>query len=200
MAELLVTIAIIGILASLASPIFIRLLRDRRSQHAAEESARMFEGARARAMGRGGAVVVRWNANAGTPTPADPSGHLTMLEGVDDTFVNVACVVPAEGCCGAWQAGNGSRYIASFDERSAQYDSTAITLLDAGGSQRDYAEVCFSPRGRTFVRFAPGGSGQGSGFQPLTGVLRMQVQNTRTGMVRQIVVPPNGNARVRGDL
>ncbi len=45
--------------------------------------------------------------------------------------------------------------------------------------------------GRTFVRYDAS-----TGFAPLLGAPRVNVTNTRTGLLRSVFVPPNGVARL----
>ena len=55
MMELLAVMVIIGILAAVASPSFVDVMRDRRVNRSAQAIAEMYRMARARSMGRGGA-------------------------------------------------------------------------------------------------------------------------------------------------
>ena len=187
--ELLAVVAIIGIIAALASPVFVRILRDRRVASASNHLAEFYRTARARAMGRGGAIMVRWDGQHAFPSPADPAGHFTMLEAIRDA----ACPEPASSCMAAnWSANSPtSRYVATFDERSSTYEPAVADMFDPADAQQQFVELCFSPRGRTFVRYAAAQS-----FTPLNGVLRVSVRNDKTGMTRQVIVPPHGVARV----
>jgi prepilin-type N-terminal cleavage/methylation domain-containing protein len=59
--ELMVVVLIIGILASIALPSMLQRFRERRSAEAAQRVAALYRGARMRAMGRGSAVLVRYD-------------------------------------------------------------------------------------------------------------------------------------------
>ena len=100
---------------------------------------------------------------------------------------------PASSCFGTdWtDAGPTSKYVMAFDERQAQYQPSQAAFVDPDGNAVAYAEICFTPRGRTFVRYAAAGT-----FVPLTGVPHIAVTNTTTSLVRQVLLPPNGVARV----
>src|SRR5262245_49740817 len=75
--ELMVVVVIIGVLATIAVPLFAQRIRQRAVQQTAGSMAEIFRGARARALGRGAAVMVT----------AGPDGVFTVLEGVKGTDV-----------------------------------------------------------------------------------------------------------------
>ena len=187
--------AIIGILAAAASPVFVRLMRDNRVTSAATNLADVYRTARARAMGRGSAVLVRWDSAHALPSAADPAGHVTMREAISGG-ANADCApLPAPNCLGTNWAANSttSKFVMSFDERTKQYQPALASFLDPAGTAQgaNAVDICFTPRGRTFVDYHGG-----VGFQPLLGVARIEVKNTTTSFVRQVVIPPNGVARV----
>ena len=187
--------AIIGILAAAASPVFVRLMRDNRVTSAATNLADVYRTARARAMGRGSAVLVRWDPAHALPSAADPAGHVTMREAISGG-ANADCApLPAPNCLGTNWAANSttSKFVMSFDERTKQYQPALASFLDPAGTAQgaNAVDICFTPRGRTFVDYHGG-----VGFQPLLGVARIEVKNTTTSFVRQVVIPPNGVARV----
>ncbi len=193
LAELLTVVAIIGILAAAASPSFVRLMRDRRVSDAAQQMADMYRGARARAMGRGSAIVVRWNAAASMPTQANPAGHLTMREAVLGSGGPDLALLPSTSCAAtSWiDTSATSRYVMSFDERRKRFEPAAAEFQDAQGGTLPYVEICYTPRGRTFIRYSAAGN-----FLPLASVPRIQVANTTTALRRFIILPPNGVARL----
>ena len=191
MAELLTVIAVIMILASTAAPSFIRLMRDRRVNAAAIEVADMYRVARTRAMGRGAAVMVRWNQSALPPSSTAPDGHFSMREATLDTSGGPA--LPTSSCFAAdWSDGSPtSRRVRGFDERQPQYSPAVASFHEADGTPRSYAELCFTPRGRSFIRFDATGT-----FVPLLGVPRLEVLNFATKLRRKVLLPPTGIARV----
>jgi type IV fimbrial biogenesis protein FimT len=195
LAELLTAVAIIGVMAAAASPVFVRQLRDGRVQSAATNFADVVRTARSRAQGRGSAVLVRWSNGAALPTATNQSAHLVMREAVQGTnAVNAGCApTPATSCLTTNWANNSttSQYVGGFDERTPQYLPSQAAFADPDGNVVAYAEICFSPRGRSFIRYA-----DNDAFVPLTGVPRIQVTNSESTFVRQVVIPPNGAARV----
>ncbi|WP_437908442.1 prepilin-type N-terminal cleavage/methylation domain-containing protein [Sorangium sp. So ce327] len=178
--ELLAVVVLIGILAAAASPSFVSGMRDRRVNRTAMEISGIYRLARYQAIGRGTAVLVRWTASTGAfqvqqalvdSTPAGPLIAKSCLSVVD--WMNPAETEP----------------VTTFHTQGV--DLAAMQLLDPTGVARANADVCFTPRGRTFVRYDTA-----AGFAPLLGALRVDVTNTRTGLLRSVFVPPNGVARL----
>ncbi|MCC6552918.1 MAG: prepilin-type N-terminal cleavage/methylation domain-containing protein [Polyangiaceae bacterium] len=180
LAELLTAVIIIGALAAAASPMFIHVARDRRVARAAGEIAGLYSSARARALGRGNAVMVRW------------AGAVQKIEVREALLADPARPALAPSCLGVdWEDPAESRPVADFRAGVDPYELAAVELLDESGGAQGDAELCFTPRGRAFVRYAVPGA-----FAPMTGVLRLRVRNTRTGLERAVLVPANGAARV----
>lgn len=192
MAEILAVLAIMGTLAAAAAPAFVRQIRDGRVQSAAIGFADLVRTARARAMGRGSAVLLRWNNAAALPTPANGSAHLVMRESIQGTTA-AGAPLPATGCLTTNWANNAatSQFLGGFDERTSQFSPAQAAFIDLSGSAVPYVELCFSARGRSFVRYD-----STSAFAPLAGVPRIRVTNSETGFARQVVIPPNGAARI----
>ena len=191
MVELLSVIAVISILTASAAPSFVRLMRDRRVNAAAIEMADMYRSARTRSMARGAAVMVRWNQTAVPPSNTDPDGHMSMREAISD--ISTGPALPISSCTAAdWSDGsNTSRRVRGFDERRSRYAPAAASFYDPGGSVQSYSELCFTPRGRMFIRFDATGA-----FTPLFGVPRLDVVNLATQLRRRVLIPPSGIARV----
>jgi len=63
--EMLMAVALIAVVSVVASPTFVRLMRDRRVNRAAALTIDYFRSARLRAMGRGLPMNVQWNPQAG---------------------------------------------------------------------------------------------------------------------------------------
>ncbi|HEY4116568.1 MAG TPA: prepilin-type N-terminal cleavage/methylation domain-containing protein [Byssovorax sp.] len=180
--ELLAVAAIISILAALASPAFVRIIRDQRVNRAALEIADLTRTARMRALGRGTAVVMRWTA----------SGTTGLVE-VREAVATGTDLLPAPSCANAdfKDSGLTSRAVASLNFGNGAYELADIEFFDIGGTQQTTPEICFSPRGQTYFR-----TDGASAFQPLAGVPYFTLTNTNTGFVRTVFLPPNGAARV----
>lgn len=192
MVELLAVLVIIGIMTAAAAPGFVRLLRDRRVNDAAVQMRDIFRVARARAMGRGSAVVVRWNFAAPMPTDTNPAGHLTVREAVVGAG-GPSPTLPSTSCFGTnWaDTSNNSRFVMAFEDRRKRFEPTQARLLSPTGSPLPYAEMCFTPRGRTFWRTVPTGV-----FVAANGVPRLEVINPTSTMRRYVLLLPNGASRV----
>jgi type IV fimbrial biogenesis protein FimT len=189
----MVVVAIIAVLAVLAIPSIRERMRDRRTQEAAQRVALVYREGRMRAMGRGAAVLVRFDGS--------DSGRFEVREGVRGTAggggANCAAL-PAAGCqINAWQDGSDdSRVISSFDPtKSGVYEGVSIKLADTEGGDRDNMDVCFTPMGRTYVRY-----NNAAPFAPLVGVPTARVERVlngeRVGLERRVLILPNGASRL----
>src|SRR5690348_11219564 len=78
--EMMAVLALIGIVVAAAAPSWVEIQRDRRTDAAARAIADIYRIARSRALGRGSAVMVRWNANATLSAGPPASGHFTVRE------------------------------------------------------------------------------------------------------------------------
>jgi type IV fimbrial biogenesis protein FimT len=202
MAELLAALAIIGILSAAASPVFVRMMRDDRVGSVSNQIAELYRVARSRALGRGTCVMVRFNAGHSGPTVDDPSGRFTIIEatvslgGGTGGGAPALVPLPSSNCMGTdWTDDAETNIVAGFHDLAPQYEPALATVFtsDAAGNetQQTACEVVFSPRGRTFIR-----AGAATSFSVHLSTVRIAVQNTQTTFVRQVVVPPNGGARV----
>lgn len=182
MAELLMVIVMIGAMAALASPLFVDVLRDRRVGQGATQAAEVYRLARARALGRGSAVMVRWTAG-----PGPGEGSLFMREAIQG---GTNGPLPTSNCTTTdWStASTDSRAVTHLNFRTGGSGLAAFSMADASGPIMA-SEFCFSPRGRTFYRTT-------AAWSPLADVPRLTVTNTRTTVVRVVYIPPNGAARL----
>ncbi|WP_437601849.1 prepilin-type N-terminal cleavage/methylation domain-containing protein [Sorangium sp. So ce590] len=181
--ELLAVVVLIGILAAAASPSFVNGMRDRRVNRTAMEISGIYRLARYQAIGRGTAVLVRWTASAG-----DFQVRQAQVQGiVTGSLLSHSC-----GSVINWMDPATTTPVTTFGTTGIEL--AAVELRDPtapdGVVQAD-ADVCFTPRGRTYVRYNPGGQ-----FVPLLGALRVNVTNSGTGLLRSVFVPPNGVARL----
>lgn len=192
--EILTVIILIGLLAALASPSFIRLMQDRGVSRATLHLMDALRTARARALERE-VTVVRWTANGGP-------GGVPRLELWEAVVLEVGAQPPT--CSGiVWGPGSpSSRRIAGMnfspDPGSAQNtDESGATELappvftDPSGTAQTFVELCFTGRGKTFVRYAAGDP-----WDSFTGVASIAMVNKRTNFKRTIFIPPNAPARV----
>jgi prepilin-type N-terminal cleavage/methylation domain-containing protein len=187
--ELMVVVIVIGVLAALGIPSITRQMKDRRNNQAAHEVSLLYRAARARAMGRGAAVNVKFTAGAST------RGAVEMLESIRGSSGKAGEVaeLPGTNCQTEWTAGDAFRSIKTFDPTSiGAFDNVTISFLDAGGTTQAPAEVCFSPLGRAYGRFAGAPL-----FTPLTQVPYLKVAPVDgLGLTRTVLVLPNGASRL----
>jgi prepilin-type N-terminal cleavage/methylation domain-containing protein len=197
--ELLVVVIIIGALAVVAVPQITRRMKDRRTQQAAQEVASLIRTARMRALGRGGAVLVRFYGTG--------AGRVEMREAVQGPARGTCQSLPVSSCGQVtWLDGTGDNaIITEFDPSSGAYGeaSGGIKLAFYGapptqGGLQSAMDVCFTPMGRAFVRYAHNGT---SPWTTLTGVpvvrvTRQDAGGTTLGLARKVLVMPTGAARV----
>jgi len=187
--EMMAVVAFIGIVVAAATPSWIELTKDRRVENAALNIADLYRTARSRSMGRGSAVLVRWDAHAAMPSGANPAG-VAGPSGASANLPSASCFSPDWG-----DSGTTSKFVVSFDERRKRFEPAGAAFLDDVGNVQQFAQVCFTPAGRTFVRYSSAGA-----FSVLTGVPRVRVTNTKTNFARFVVFPPHGSARVVSQL
>ncbi|HEY6558309.1 MAG TPA: prepilin-type N-terminal cleavage/methylation domain-containing protein, partial [Polyangiaceae bacterium] len=188
--ELMVVVIIIAVLAVIAIPQITFRMRDRRTQAAAQEVSTLFRNARLRAMGRGSAVLVRY-------TTTDARGTLEVREAVGGTALPAACqTLPSGSCRDPNWDGVDSRLVRSFGASVAgTFASINIHMRNPDNTAISAMDVCFTPLGRTLVRFGSGGWGNLTNV-PRANVWRDGGSGTAVGLTRVVLIPPNGMARL----
>jgi prepilin-type N-terminal cleavage/methylation domain-containing protein len=177
--ELMVVVMIISILAVIAVPSVVERMRERRSAEAAQRIAALYRSARLRAMGRGAAVLVRYNA-----------GSFSVLEATQGNVgVAAGCeTLPLNSCTAtSWLD------VTAFDlPRRGEYEGVTVSARDASDSSTatTQLDVCYTPLGRAFTRLVPANP-----FDPMTGVASFAVGRSG-GLSRTVAVLPNGVARL----
>jgi type IV fimbrial biogenesis protein FimT len=184
MVEMLAAIMIIAVLAALATPSFIAIIRDRRVVRAGLYLADSYREARTRALSRGNSTLVRWRSDGAG------KGTVEMYE----TIVSTTSASVPKACNTAdWSIGSSdTRVISIYDFAGTTYELANMKLFSEQGAETAIADICFAPDGRSFVRYTDSGA-----MSPLTGVLHYDVVNTRTNFRRVVFVPPNGVARLQ---
>ncbi|MEZ4302226.1 MAG: prepilin-type N-terminal cleavage/methylation domain-containing protein [Polyangiaceae bacterium] len=183
MVELLAAIVIIALLAALAIPSFIGMMRDRRVVRAALYMADTYRDARSRSLARGIAVSVRWTS--------DGAGK-GIVELREATVFAPGAGLTRTCQTADWSSGStDTRQVYSYNFAGTTYELAAMKLYDEGGVAVSFGEICFSPEGPAYVRYTANGT-----FASLAGVPHYEITNTRTGVLRTVFVPPNGVARL----
>lgn len=183
--EVLVVIFMIAVLAAVASPAFVRMMRDIGLSRATMQMAEMYRRAYVESARR--TTLVRWSA---TP-PANGSMLEMRRMRLDD---NAAPRLGSPQSCNAvnWNDPQKTQWetAGELNVRSASIsDFGSFKLVDDAGTERAFADVCFY-RNQAFVRYDQGP------FVRTTGVLRLQVKNTQTNALREAMVPPYGLPRI----
>ncbi|HEY3234699.1 MAG TPA: type II secretion system protein [Polyangiaceae bacterium] len=201
--ELFVVVLIIGALAVIAIPSITQRMRDRRVEQASQQVAQLYRNARMRSVGRGAAVLWRYDRTA------RPRGALELREGVEGSRATApACAsLPATGCqATSWvtvdPATDDNRVLTGFDVGArGEFQNVYIAVRDPSGTEVDHMEVCFTPIGRTYVRYD---SLQTTPFNPLVGVPEARVTRrpggTVVGLERIVALLPSGNSRITGTV
>ena len=188
----MVVVIMIGIIAALSIPSIATQLRDRRTNQAAHEVSLLYRHARSLAMGRGGAVLVRFDGSA--------KGKIEVREAIDE--VTGRCVnLPATSCSTAnWDAAKTSsnRLIKTFDvNNNGPYANVKMAFFQADGtSAGSTVDVCFSPLGRPFRRLTYTGAFVPMNDVPYLQVNRVDASNVAEGITRTVLVLPNGTSRL----
>jgi type IV fimbrial biogenesis protein FimT len=192
-----VVVVIIGVLAVIAIPSISERIGQMRNDRAAQEIAGIYRSARMRAMGRGSAVLVRYNA-----------GALEVREAVMGGAAPAGCEpLPRPSCTPTgWvtvnPASDRNRVLTKFDvSQLGQYSNQGVhvDLSNPAGTAVTQMDVCFTRLGRTFVRYS---IAEGTLFDTLVGVPEARVYrqpagaSAPVGPQRRIAILPNGAARV----
>jgi type II secretion system protein H len=187
--ELMVVVLIIGIIAVIATPTIGGQMRERRSREAAQRIAQLYSNARMRAMGRGSAVMVRYNKTTGFSVLESVEGAAATARGA------AACAnLPGRGCLTTnWMVPANSREVTRFNPLGrSEYEGVAVTAFaPSSASETENLSVCFTPLGRSFATAEPEFPDQ-----PMAGAATIDVQRYETGLKRTVVVLPNGSARL----
>lgn len=195
LAELVVVVIIVGVMAALAIPTITGQMRSRRTQFVAKEVANLYRNGRMRAMGRGSAVLIRFDRNV------ELEGRFEVREAVRSAQANPNCDrLPVNSCTLTdWDpAKPESMVIGQFAIAGrAELEGIRTRVKDPANADQAAMDVCFTPMGRAFMRY-----GQANPFVPLTTVPRVKVSRVTSGTdvpygpSRWVLVPPNGNTRL----
>lgn len=178
--ELMVVVVMIGIIAAIALPSIKTRIQERRAAQGAQEVALLYRNARMRAMGRGFATMVRYDAGTGrfAVTEAKPIG------GVED------CVARMPPTCTSTDWVTNSKAVETFRAIEGLYSGLTVTVK-SGTSTASTLDVCYSARGRAFARTLATDA-----FTPMTSSLDVAVTRGGNSLVRHVTVLPNGMSRM----
>jgi type IV fimbrial biogenesis protein FimT len=130
-------------------------------------------------------------------------GRVEMREALRGTGNATCPTLPSSSCTlSSWTAGNtDNQLVTGFDPAATGlYEGVRIDVNGApgGGNGGDQAwmDVCFTPLGRPFVRYAANAAFQPLRGVPVANVSRLDADSTTIGLIRTVMMLPNGAARV----
>jgi len=184
--ELMTVVTIIAVFAALAIPTAVSQLRDRRVQEAARRIGLVYREARLRALGRGSAVLVRFNA-----------GDMTVHEARVGAAVggNAGCVdLPVSSCLNTnWSGVATQRIVDGYrPPTSGELSDLTVAITDSADAAVPNLDICFTPMGRGFARR----ENTNGPFGALSDAFVATVSRPGTTRTRQVVLMPNGTARL----
>jgi Tfp pilus assembly protein FimT len=185
---MMIVLALISLLVVIASPTFVKMMRDRRVARAAGTVVDYMRQARTLAIGRGQPHLFTWDS-------AKNGGHLE----VDEPIVTSAFAAPTCGTAG-WNT-TSVQPVTGAQFNLVNYEYTTMGFFDEAGKSQGAVDICFSVTGRMYIR--TGSSQPLSGaFTPVLGVPYFSVAYFEsasgvTGVTRTVYLMPNGVARMQ---
>ena len=200
--EVMTVVIVVGILVTLGLPSIGYQLKSRRTNQAAHEVAMLYRRARAMALGRGAATLVRFDA------ANYPRGHVDVREAINggSNTDGTCATAPSTGCQstdwhdsaalgvpGVADSVAHNRIVDKFDPADLDvYSTVSLAFAQAAGTSRTFADICFTPLGRPYVRYVDTGA-----FAPLAEVPVITVARADgVGFARSVLVAPSGGARL----
>jgi type IV fimbrial biogenesis protein FimT len=186
-------VILIGILAVIAIPAASRAMRENRSSAAAQRVSLMYQTARARAIGRGAAMLVRYE-----------DGVFEVREAVSadaTSFMPISsCTVPTTrwtdptlyDVLDKFQLVGQSPYELVKTEFASKTGADTEDVLGDGG----IGEVCFTPNGTMLYRKGTTGAFTGGARTLMIRVGQQDTSGNAVGIPRTIFILPNGVARL----
>lgn len=184
----MVVIIVIGILAGIAAPAMLKARDDRRTSGRTIEVAAFMREARARAFGRGIAVLLEFQVNGGTAQ----RGYFAIREDADPATGN-----PRTGGC------RNTNWATAPIVNELSLAGEGLTDLQAVSAAGAKGFVCFTPGGRVYSVQSNGAtSGQiatASGMlNPISiDIVRKDGGGNNVGIVRTITLSSTGSTRVQ---
>lgn len=178
-------VVIISVLAVIAIPAITYQMRDRRTGEAAERLATLYRNARLRAMGRGSAVLVRFDLTNDT---------VDVREAIRGGADNACARLPMSSCTVTnWTATGAAAQSQLLETLNLPQRGEYAGIALSGDT--NLLEVCFTPMGRPVSRTVAGGVFAGMTGVPVITVTRSSDGHI-AGLVRRVALLPNGLARL----
>ncbi|MBI5537206.1 MAG: prepilin-type N-terminal cleavage/methylation domain-containing protein [Deltaproteobacteria bacterium] len=194
--ELLTVVGIIAIFAAIALPTVANRMRERRTAQVAHQLVQTYRTAKMRAMGRGSAVLVRYDetTDKAVMTREAIAGAASNNSGCVLSTIS-SCINPVT----RWDDPTQYREIDKFSpfSHAGLYELTRMEFRDGLITKRAQFDVCFTPSGNAFWR----SSFAATAFQQLNDVPSIWVwsqdsDGKHLGPDRYVYLLPNGVARV----
>jgi type IV fimbrial biogenesis protein FimT len=179
-------VTIIAVFAALAIPSAVVQLRDRRVQEAARSIALVYREARLRALGRGSAVLVRFDDGVMTVHEARVGAAVGGVAGCAD--------LPVSSCLDTdWSLAAEQRVVGGYQPpASGEMSDLSVAVTDSADAAVPNLDICFTPVGRGFARR----ENTNGPFSPLADAFVATVSRPGMTRTRQVVLMPNGTARL----
>jgi prepilin-type N-terminal cleavage/methylation domain-containing protein len=198
--ELMVVVIIVGLLAALAVPTMSLAMYDRNAYSDAGAVMGLFRSARTRAIGRGGAVLIKMTSNGTTDrgtflvydaVAANAGG------GAGDLTPVATCKSPVDWTIANMNAVDGVNINGGL-EQSGGIQAQIFSYAGSTSTQLNTAFVCYTPLGRSYVPPAGFSSLKPSfdGQLPNTSPVEVRVLRNGGATIRSVLVPPTGMARL----
>lgn len=189
--ELMVVVVIITLMAAIALPGISRRLENYRAKATAEEIAAIYRGARLRAMGRGAAILVRYDTGAFEVREA--------VQGVDNpdcSAIPVSSCLAINSTNSPWANNDRSRRISLKSLSTDEYSFALLFRSPASPStevtDRTALDVCYTPLGKPYADMTTAGT-----LDIMTTAPRLDVSRVdAVGLARSVLINTLGPARV----
>ncbi|MFO0663667.1 MAG: prepilin-type N-terminal cleavage/methylation domain-containing protein [Polyangiaceae bacterium] len=185
--ELMVVVIIIALLAGIATPAMMKARDDRRTAAKAIEVAAYMREARARAFGRGNAVLLEFQVNGGTAQ----RGYFSLREDADP-LTNA----PRTGGC------RNTNWATAPIVSEYSLNSEGLADLQATSPTGAKGYICFTPGGRVYAVQSNGATSAqiatASGMlAPINiDIVRKDGLGNNIGIVRTVILSSTGSTRV----
>lgn len=189
--ELMVVVVIITLMAAIALPGISRRLQNYRAKATAEEISAIYRGARLRAMGRGAAILVRYDAGSFEVREA--------VQGVDNpdcAAIPVSSCLPINSDTSPWANNERSRRVSLTTLSTVEYAFALLFRSPANPatvvSDRTALDICYTPLGRPYADMTTAGT-----LDLMTTAPRLDVSRVDgVGLGRSVLINTLGPARV----
>ncbi len=176
----MVTVFLIALLAAVASPAFVGVMRDTEFSRMNMQVAEIYRKAYIDSAQQA-TILVRW-------TGGDPP--FPTIDLVRATLDSATPTLVSPRRCNAidWTNPNHVTQTIFLRPKGDPHTST-MGFLNSAGAEVPVADICYSQR-RAFVRYDNGA------FTELPGPARVYVKNTQTNLIRRVFIPTFGLPRL----